>query len=109
MGLRGPKPKGKVKIRWSPNFAYAIGLLATDGCLSSSGRHILFVSKDDEQIRNYMKALGIVNAIGSSRSSFTGQPVPRVQFGDTLFYHFLVGIGLTPAKSRTIGELKIPR
>jgi len=29
MGLRGPKPKGKVKLEWSANFAYAIGLLAT--------------------------------------------------------------------------------
>jgi hypothetical protein len=27
MGKRGQKPKGKIKIKWSANFAYAIGLL----------------------------------------------------------------------------------
>jgi hypothetical protein len=31
MGKMGPKPKGKVKIKWSANFAYAIGLLTTSG------------------------------------------------------------------------------
>ena len=109
MGKRGPKPKGKVKIEWSPDFAYAVGLIATDGCLSPSGRHIVFVSKDADQIQNYMDALGITNAVSSARSTYTGQQVPRVQFGDVLFYRFLIGIGITPAKSKTIGELKIPR
>ena len=31
----------------------------------------------------------------------------HVQFGDVLFYRFLQDIGLTPAKSRTMGALKI--
>ncbi|KKU84947.1 MAG: Intein-containing protein, partial [Parcubacteria group bacterium GW2011_GWA2_47_8b] len=31
-----------------------------------------------------------------------------VQFGDVSFYHFLISIGITPKKSKTIGELKIP-
>ncbi|MFZ3020148.1 MAG: hypothetical protein WA051_01335 [Minisyncoccia bacterium] len=53
MGLRGPKPKGKVNVRWSANFAYAIGLLVTDGNLSPDGRHISFVSRDIEQINNF--------------------------------------------------------
>ncbi len=30
MGKRGAKPQGKVKIKWSPNFAYAVGLITTD-------------------------------------------------------------------------------
>lgn len=107
MGVRGPKPKGKVKITWSANFAYAIGLLASDGCLSPDGRHILFVSKDKEQIKNFMKALGIEMHIGSTTSGF-GKKVLRVQFGDVLFYNFLLQIGLTPAKSLTIRKLLIP-
>ena len=107
MGVRGPKPKGKVKITWSANFAYAVGLLVSDGCLSSDGRHILFVSKDEEQIKNFMKALGIEIHIGSTTSGF-GKKVLRVQFGDVLFYNFLLGIGLTPAKSLTIRKVLIP-
>ncbi len=33
------KPLGRVKIEWSDKFAYAIGLVASDGNLSPDGRH----------------------------------------------------------------------
>lgn len=33
--MAGIKPKGKVKIEWSSNFAYAIGLIVSDGCTYS--------------------------------------------------------------------------
>ena len=61
MGKRGPKPRGKIKIQWSADFAYALGLLVTDGSLSKDGRHICFTSTDLEQIKNYTKALQITN------------------------------------------------
>ncbi len=104
----GIKPKGKVKLVWSANFAYAIGLLASDGCLSSDGRHILFVSKDEEQCKNYMKSLGVKVLVGTTSSGYKNKKAFRVQFSDVLFYRFLLGIGLTPAKSKTIGEIKVP-
>jgi len=107
MGLRGPKPKGKVKIEWSPDFAYAIGLLVTDGCLSKDGRHIDLTSVDKEQLDNFKKALGISNSIGKKMSHETKIGL-RVQFGDVLFYQFLVSIGLTARKSKTIGKIDIP-
>jgi hypothetical protein len=109
MGKRGPKPKGRVKIRWSSTFAYAIGLLTSDGCLSSNGRHIVFVSKDKEQLLNFMTALGIKVAIGATKSGYTGKPTARIQFGDVLFYRFLLGIGLTPNKSKTLGAIQVPK
>ena len=31
MGKPGPKPKGYVNTKWSSDFGYAIGLIATDG------------------------------------------------------------------------------
>ena len=108
MGKRGPKPKGKVKIKWSADFAYAVGLITTDGCLSKSGRHILFVSTEKEQISNYMRALGIENIIGRTTSSYTNKKAFRVQFSDVLFYKFLLEIGLTPAKSLTIKQVAVP-
>ena len=70
MGKRGPKPKGKVKIEWSPNFAYAIGLLATDGCLYNDGRHISFVSKDLELVEMFKKILGLEVKISAKFSTF---------------------------------------
>ncbi len=107
MGERGTKPQGKVKIKWSPNFAYAVGLLVTDGNLSKDGRHIDFTSKDKEQILNFMRCLNMKVKIGNKKSG-TKQRTSRSQFGDVLFYRFLISIGLFPNKSKTLGEIKIP-
>lgn len=94
-------------IEWSSNFAYAIGLLASDGHISKDGRHIDLTSKDTEQLKNFMLCLGISNKIGSKRSG-AGLVHKRVQFGDVHFYRFLLAIGMTPAKSKTIGVLDVP-
>ena len=102
------KPLGKVKIEWSPNFAYAIGLLTTDGSLSIDGRHIEITSKDEEQLRNFIKCLNIKSKIGLKYSSF-GKPCKRVQFGDVNFYKFLINIGLMPRKTKIIRAVKIPK
>jgi len=105
----GPKPKGKVAMRWSSNFAYAIELIATDGNLSPDGRHISFTSKDLEQINNYKTALGINNSIGVKNRGYNNDKIYYVvQFSDVLFYDFLLSIGLTPAKSKTLGTILIP-
>lgn len=107
MGKRGIKPKGKVKIRWSANFSYAIGLLLTDGCLSTDGRHIILTSKDIDQLENFMKCLDIKCKI-STTSNRIGQTAFRIQFGDILFFKFLESIGLIKAKSLILKEVKIP-
>ncbi|OGI69097.1 hypothetical protein A3A09_00715 [Candidatus Nomurabacteria bacterium RIFCSPLOWO2_01_FULL_42_20] len=108
MGNRGTKPKNKVKIKWSPKFAYAIGLLVTDGNLSSDGRHIVFVSKDIEQIKNFLKSLKIKVKIGKTSSGYDGNFSHRVQFGDVIFYKYLESMGLSPAKSKIIGAIDVP-
>lgn len=102
------KPKRKNKIKWSPNTAYAVGLLTTDGNLSNSGRHIDFTSKDIQLIRTFKKCLGIKNKIGLKTSGFSNKKYPRIQFSDVILYNWLLSIGLTPKKSKTIGALKIP-
>lgn len=103
------KPLRKIKIKWSPEFAYAIGLLATDGNLSNDRRHFDFTSKDRQQLINFMKCLGIKVKIGYKKSAYTGEKTTRIQFGDVNFYNFLLDIGITPAKSKTISQLKIPQ
>ncbi len=105
----GTRPKRKVKIKWTPNFAYAIGLLTTDGNLSPTGRHINLTSKDKEQILNLKHCLGIKNKIGKkSRGGSTEKKYYVIQFGDVLFYKFLLGIGIMPNKSKTLGKILIP-
>jgi hypothetical protein len=104
---RGPKPKEKVKIKWSANFAYAIGLLVTDGCLSKDCRHIDFTSAEIEQIKNFLNALRIEVNIGK-KHNYQKNSAYRIQFSDVSFYHFLQSIGLTEKKSFTIGKINIP-
>ena len=108
MAKPGPKPKGKVETRWSPEFAYAIGLLTADGCLSKDGRHIDLTSKDKAQVLLFKKCLGLATKVGRKYSG-AGNLSYHTQFGDVLFYRFLEGIGLTPAKSKTISSISIPR
>ena len=109
MGKRGPKPQGKVKIKWSANFAYAIGLLVTDGCLYNDGRHMSLTTKDIQQAKNFKKCLGLRVKIGlKGSSSFKEKKYYHVQFGDVVFYEFLESIGITSKKSKTIGIVDIP-
>lgn len=109
MGKRGTKPQGKVKIKWSANFAYAVGLLVTDGCLYNDGRHMSLTTKDLEQANNFKKCLGLKVKNGlKSRDSSKEKEYFHVQFGDVIFYNFLVSIGLSKAKSKIIGAVDVP-
>ncbi|TSC87147.1 MAG: Uncharacterized protein G01um10148_252 [Parcubacteria group bacterium Gr01-1014_8] len=104
---RGPKPKGQVSTNWSSDFAYVIGLITADGCLLNDGRHIDFTSKDREQVATFKKCLKLKAKIGIKHSGI-GNEYYRIQFGDVLFYAFLVSIGLSPAKSKTISHVLVP-
>ncbi|OGN13976.1 MAG: hypothetical protein A3J47_04250 [Candidatus Yanofskybacteria bacterium RIFCSPHIGHO2_02_FULL_43_22] len=103
----------KVKIEWSPKFAYAIGLITTDGCLCNDSRHIDFTSKDEELVMKFKECLGIKNKVGvkyRGRDSYCRETKYfRIQLGDRNFYDFLLSIGLSPRKSKSIGSLDIPK
>src|SRR3989339_585309 len=103
------RPLNKVRIEWSPRFAYAIGLIATDGNLSIDGHHMSFTSKDLELVETFKSCLDIKNkTCKKTRGGETEKKYFHVQFGDVIFYKFLLAIGLTPHKSKTIGALDIP-
>ena len=99
------KPQCKVKIKWSPEFAYVIGLLVTDGSLSKDGRHIDLTSNDREQLENFLSCLKSKNKIGF-KHKVHGSAL-RVQLGDVNFYKFLGGIGLMPNKTKIIKDVKV--
>jgi len=92
------------KYTWTPELAYIIGLIATDGCLSSDGRHITFTSCDKQLVETFKRILKPENKI-----SKTDTRALRVQFSDIQFYKWLLSIGLTPAKSHTIGKISVPK
>ncbi len=107
MGKRGPKPK-RESVTWNSELAYAVGLLVTDGSLSIDGRHIDLTSKDEEQLHNFLKCLGVVAKIGTKKSVRTDSVIHRIQFSDVTLYTFLLSIGLTPNKTKTLGPVKVP-
>lgn len=102
------KLKKKITTNWSPNLAYVVGLITTDGCLSKDKRHIDFTSKDIKLIKTFQNCLGLQNIKIGYKKSGSKRWCPRIQFGDVNFYRWLEEIGLTPRKSKTIGALKIP-
>lgn len=94
---------------WRADFAYAVGLITTDGSLSIDGRHINLTSKDIDQIQTFIRILDLKNKIGIKYSSQSKEKeYYQVQFGNVKLYRFLVSIGLTPNKTKTIGHLEIP-
>jgi len=107
MGKRGPKPKRIISEIWSAKLAYAVGLIATDGCLLNDGLLIDLSSKDKEQLLNFSKCVGVNFKIGK-KWNLKGDECLRIQFKNRIFYDFLLSIGLTPKKSLTMGKLKIP-
>lgn len=103
------KPQNKVKIDWTPDFAYAIGALVTDGCLSKDGRHITLVSKDRDFLELIQSIFRTDVTIGrTSSGSVQEKRYFRIQIGDVNFYHFLESIGLMPNKSKIIGDVDVP-
>ena len=107
---RGPLNQAKTlngDTRWSSNLAYAVGLLATDGNLSGDGRHLSLTSKDRDLLETFRACLNISAAITPHHGGHGGTNL-RVQWGDRQFYNWLMELGLTPAKSLTLGALAVP-
>lgn len=105
-------PKSKLPFKeftWTPELAYAIGLLVTDGNLSRDGRHITMRSSDYNLLETFKFCLNLKTEIKQTyNDGFAKKPSFRVQFSDAQFYRWLLSIGLFPAKTYTIAELAIP-
>lgn len=100
----------QVSTKWSASFAYLIGIIATDGNLSSDERHIVITSKDKELLQDIKESFSLPTKIGTKANSSSPEKKYFVlQIGDKHFYNFLLSIGLTPNKSKTLGKLSIPK
>ncbi|HUQ17587.1 MAG TPA: hypothetical protein VM070_07345 [Candidatus Saccharimonadales bacterium] len=91
---------------WTPKLAYAVGLLATDGC-QADGRHLAFPSADRELVESLLHCLGKTNRIATARTRIGGT-IYRTQIGDVALCRWLLGIGITPRKSLTLGPIAVP-
>jgi len=108
-----PKPKlPNRNFKWTPKLAYIIGLLTTDGNLSKDGRHITMRSSEIQLLKTFNDCLDKIldksyKIARSKNDSLAKKPCYRVQFSNVQFYRWLLKIGLFPAKTYTIGKLKI--
>jgi len=89
------------------NLWYLVGLITSDGCLSSDGRHIDITSKDFKFLEGVRDLIGIENKIGI-KYGFKKQKAFHIQFSNRNFYEFLLSIGLIPNKSLTLGRIQTP-
>lgn len=96
---------------WTPDLAYAVGLLTTDGNLSKDGRHIMMRSSDIQLLETFKRSLEPTRGariVQTARDGWSEKPSFRVQFSSVQFYRWLIKIGLHPAKTHTLGHLDIP-
>jgi len=101
-----PNKRKELKII-GPNLWYLVGLITTDGCLSSDGRHINITSKDYEFVRVLKDSLGLINKIGVKNKCKVNEAY-YLEFSNRNFYEFLLSIGLTPRKSLTQDRVDVP-
>ena len=89
------------------NFWYLVGLITSDGCLRSDGRHIDITSKDYKFLLAIKNRFGFINKIGTKYNS-NGKQAFHIQIANKNFYDHLLSIGLTPQKSLTLDALRVP-
>jgi intein/homing endonuclease len=105
---RGPYRGRRTQAwEWTPEIAYAVGLIATDGNLSGSGRHISVTSAERDVLETFLECIDRRAKISKVKGGY-GTEGLRVQIGDVGLYRWLQSVGLTPRKSLTLGAIKVP-
>ena len=87
--------------------AYAVGLIATDGCLIDKPPQIAFVRQDRQLVETFLACIGREIRYRTVRTRL-GRALYRAQFKDIVLYRWFESIGLTPRKSLTLGPLAVP-
>ena len=89
--------------------AYAVGLITTDGNLSSDGRHISLTSADLQLLTTFKDCLKLNNTITKNpKGGYSKKQCYKIQFGDISFYKWLREIGLMPRKTSQLNEIYVP-
>jgi LAGLIDADG DNA endonuclease family protein len=100
-------------IPWSPEFAYAVGLMATDGWVSirpNGYSNMGFSSKDRVLVETLERCLGLSNKIRERHRKQWGKAFTafEITFSSVRLVRWFDAIGIKPRKSRTLGGLAIP-
>lgn len=94
-------------LEWGARLAYVVGLIATDGCLVNTGRHVSFTTSDRQLMETFLSCLGRDARYRTTKTRL-GSDLYRIQMGDVALYRWLTSIGLTQRKSLTLGSIEVP-
>lgn len=95
-------------IEWTARIGYAVGLIATDGCLYGDGRHVAFISKDEDLMRTFLSLVDRSHIRYRRVESGFGGWAFRGQFSHAVLYRWLMTVGLMPRKSLVLGGIDVP-
>lgn len=102
-----PNKRKDLKIKGA-NLWYLVGLITSDGCLSSDGRHVNITSKEQDFLKNIKETFGFTNRIGIKNKGMINQAY-YLQIANRNLYEFLLAINLMPNKSLKLKSLNIPK
>jgi len=88
---------------WSPNMAYILGYIASDGCLHSHDTGISIVSKDKDILDTISDELESTYCVGPHSAN-----AYHIQIYSSEIYADLIALGLTPRKSLTLKHPSVP-
>lgn len=83
-----PAKRAILNIRnmiWNTNFAYALGLITSDGNLSSDGRHLAFISTDMDLIETFKRCLDLKNRVSLKKSDGYSGGNKKKCYGSTIW------------------------
>ena len=106
-GLHYRRRDPSTPIKWTSRLAYAVGLIATDGCLYGDGRHIAFVSKDEDLMRTLLALVDRAHVRYRLVESEYGGWAFRAQFSHARLYRWLLSVGVMPRKSLVLGGIAV--
>ena len=95
------------QYRWTAELAYAVGLIATDGNLSPKRGALSITSNDVDLLEAVRSRLDLRARIRPHPGGY-GHRCHRLIWHDCVLYEWFLTIGLTPAKSLTLGPLAVP-
>ena len=78
--------------------------MVTDGCLSKDGRHIVMHSAEPQLLKAFHQCIKTRANITKQKGKHTSY---KIQVGDIQLYNWLMSIGLSPAKTYSIGSIDI--
>lgn len=90
-----------IDTTWTPLLAYAVGLIATDGCVSNNS--VSVVSGDREMLETFKSCISRAGRIGRH-----GENAWHVYVSSVDFCRWLATIGIHPRKSLTLGSITVP-